>query len=134
MGSRPPSTEGPGAVYRTAKYVRTAPGLTSKPTNDSEDRNTMVGTARATLRAMAARCAAAITDDVVVYTPRQLNELISKVSSDEVAGRLREHAAQHEHAAGTHYARPRAEWHGAEATWLNELVDRELSARAGGDR
>ena len=99
----------------------------------------MVGKARNLIGATAARFAAAIDDELVTYTPGELNTLIDTITGREVAGRLRERAAWHReqaradrdalaeqgyHAAGR--TSLRAGWHTAEADRLDDAARREL--------
>lgn len=77
-------SDDPGTAARTAKNENAAPGLPNQPRNDSKGRNPMVS---ATPKPDG--CAVE-SDDLVIYDPRDLNRLISTVTAEAIAARLRE--------------------------------------------
>ncbi|HJQ48292.1 MAG TPA: hypothetical protein VJ870_18515 [Amycolatopsis sp.] len=107
----------------------------------------MVGKARQLIGATAARFAAAIDDELVTYTPGELNRLIDTITAREIAGRLREGAAWHrEQATADREALSeqgyraagrtslRAGWHTAEADRLEDAATHELARLGRGER
>ena len=100
----------------------------------------MARKARQLIGATAARFAAAIDDELIAYTPGELNRLIDTITAREVAGRLRERAGWHrEQATADRDALSeqgyraagrtslRAGWHTAEGDRLEDAATRELA-------